>query len=176
MFDRETRKHERDRNREVLKDSINIRDEIVTRKTDKIRKQYEQIEAEIKALQEDKQRFFEMPITKEELLKNAKDQLRQHREFFIERLISDHLKACQERNSVPFATTNMKVHLMNADNAWKLFYFAVSEKDIERAVGLLPEIGTSAAEREGEIKKINEKIAKLQKSLKEDLEAEKQKR
>lgn len=173
MYDRETRKNERDKNQGILKDSIRTRDEIIERKTDKIRKQYEQIEAEIKALQEKKQRFFEMPITKEELLKNAKDQLKQHREFFIERLISDHLKMCQDRNSLPFTNINMKVRLMDADNAWKLFYFAVSEKDIERAVDLLPEIGMPAEEREAAIAKINKKIEGLQTRLKDDLESEK---
>lgn len=176
MFDRETRKNERDRNREVLKDSINIRDEIVTRKTDKIQKQYEQIEGEIRALQEEKQKFFEMPITKEEVLKIAKNQLRQGRELFIERLLSEHLKISQDRNAPPFTDSTMSVHLMPPEHAWKLFFFAVSEKDLEKAVDLLPDIGTPKSERDTEIQKINKKIAKLQKSLKEDLEAEKKKR
>jgi chaperonin cofactor prefoldin len=174
MYDQEARKNERDKNQGILQDSIRTRDELIERKTDKIRRQYEQIEEEIKSLQDEKQRFFEMAITKEEVLKIAKDQLRQGREHFIDHLLSDHLKGCQDRNALPFKDSTLRIHLLSPERAWKLFYFAVSEKDLEKAVELLPDIGTPASEREAAIEKINAKIHELQKNLKDELQDEKQ--
>jgi hypothetical protein len=61
----------------------------------------------------------------------------------------------------PFEGANMRVHLCPPHDAWKLFFFAVSEKDLEEAVASLPDIGMSAVERKEEIEKIDIKISGL---------------
>jgi chaperonin cofactor prefoldin len=165
----------REKNQEVLKETIKDREEIIERKFDKIRKQYEGIEERIRKLQDQRNELFCGAITKEEILANAKDKLREGRKFFIKSLLGNHLKACQERNMPPFGGTTMRVHVCPPDKAWQLFYFAVYENDLEEAIASLPDIGMPIAEREKKIKEIDKEISELQKILKDDLEAEKSK-
>jgi len=171
MFNREERIAERDKNREVLKDVTRKREEILARKIDKAQRQYEQIEAEIKKLQDQKSELMSGAVTKAEILKKAKEQLSARREQSIERTLVKHLTECQASNLLPFAGD----HIIPDHLLGQLFFFAISEKDVENAVALLPDIGMSMAEREAKIEEINQEISKLQKSIKDDLEIEKSK-
>lgn len=169
MFNREDRIAERDKNREVLKDVTRKREEILARKIDKAQRQYEQIEAEIKRLQDQKSEFLSGAVTKAEILKKAKEQLFARREQSVEIILVKHLSECQAANVMPFAGD----HIIPDHHLGKLFFFAISEKDVESAVALLPDIGMSIAEREAKIKEINLEIDKLQKIIEDDLEVEK---
>ena len=171
MFNREERIAEREKNREVLKDVTKKREEIVTRKLDKIQRQYEQIELEIKKLQEQKSELMSGAVTKAEILKKAKEQLSARREQFTEMILVKHLTECQAANIMPFA----KDHIVPDYQLGRLFFFAVNEQDIENAVAQLPDIGMSMAEREAKIEEINKEISKLQKVISNDLEIEKSK-
>jgi len=171
MFNREERITERDKNREVLKDVTRKKEEILARKIDKAQRQYEQIEAEIKKLQDQKSELMSGAVTKAEILKKAKEQLSARREQFTEMILVKHLSECQASNVMPFAGD----HIIPDHNLGKLLFFAISEKDVENAVALLPDIGMSKAEREAKIEEINQEISKLQKIIKDDLEVEKSK-
>ena len=171
MFNREERTAERDKNREVLKDVTRKREEILARKIEEAQRQYEQIEAEIKKLQDQKSELMSGAVTKAEILKKAKEQLSARKEQQVERILVKHLSECQASNVMPFAGD----HIIPDHNLGKLLFFAISEKDVENAVALLPDIGMSKAEREAKIEEINQEISKLQKIIKDDLEVEKSK-
>jgi len=171
MFNREERTAERDKNREVLKDVARKREEILARKIDKAQRQYEQIEAEIKKLQDQKSELMSGAVTKAEILTKAKEQLSARKEQSVEMILVKHLSECQASNVMPFAGD----HTIPDHQLGRLFFFAISEKDVENAVALLPDIGMSMAEREAKIEEINQEISKLQKIIKDDLEVEKSK-
>ena len=171
MFNQEERMAERDKNREVLKDVTRKKEEILVRKIDKAQRQYEQIELEIKKLQDQKSELMTGAVTKPEMLKKAKEQLSARKEQQVERILVKHLSECQAANLMPFAGE----HIIPDHNLGKLFFFAISEKDVENAVALLPDIGMSMAERETKIEEINQEISKLQKIISDDLDVEKSK-
>jgi len=110
---------------------------------------------------------------KEEILARKIDKAQRQYEQIeaeIKKLVK-HLSECQASNVMPFAGD----HIIPDHNLGKLLFFAISEKDVENAVALLPDIGMSKAEREAKIEEINQEISKLQKIIKDDLEVEKSK-
>jgi len=167
---REEKIMEREKTRKTIKEVLKDRDEIITRKTDAIQKQYEKIESQIKELQDQRSELLSGAVTKEEVLKNAKESLHGGKRSFINSLMSEHLKVCQEKNIMPFSHKNLKIHLLDESKVWKLFFFSVSEKDLEEAVALLPDIGMSTKEREGKIKEIDKEIFRLSKLIKDELQ------
>ena len=171
MYEREERRNIKKKDQAVLKEATRNREEIVARKADEIQKQYEKIEEQIIQLKDQKEELFSGEITKEEILENAKNVLRDERKFFIESFLGAHLKNCQERNFMPFKRSDLKVRLLDPNHCWKLFFFAVDEKDLEEAVAGLPDIGMSMAERNAKIEEIDKEISRLSKLIKDDLEA-----
>jgi hypothetical protein len=116
--------------------------------------------ARIKALQAEKHKFFLSPITKEELLTEAKKNLREFKENFRRGPFADHLRQCQIEKKIPFGM-NLYEHVFNPQNGFRYSLLAISEKDIEEAVKQLEDIGVPEAERLAKIEKINKEIDEL---------------
>jgi len=170
-MNKEERTEIRNKDRDILKNVARDGEEIVARQMDEIQKKYKKIEARIKELKEQKSEFLSGAVTKAEILETAKERLRSGKKSFIQQLLGEHLKQCQAANVLPFVNMHLKMRMLDPDQAWKLFFFAVTEKDVEEAVALLPDIGISASAREAEIKKIDREISRLSKVIKDDLEA-----
>jgi len=171
MFTREDRQKNRENNAKVLKESLTDKDSIIAIETDRITKRYEKIEAEIRNLQDEKSLLMEGAITKEEVLKNAKIKLRAERERLVKELLGKHLKSCQERNLQPFVPVEVRTHMISEYDPWKLFYFAISESDLEEAVAGLDDIGMASTKRKAKIAEIDNQIASLSEAIKKDLDA-----
>jgi hypothetical protein len=121
--------------------------------------------ARIKELHDEAHEAMKLPITKEELLKVAKAELREGRERAIGKYIMDQLKGAQAGYITPFSQTGCNHTFSDDLNVWQLFFLAVSEKDIEFAVESLEETGVPANEREARIKAINEEVQRLSEIL-----------
>jgi hypothetical protein len=171
IISHEERTEMRKKDQGLLKEATRNREEIIARKVDKIQKQYEEIEAKIIHLKDQKSKLLSGEITKEEILENAKNILRDERKFFIESLLGAHLKHCQEHNYLPFGRANLHIHMLDPDNCWKLFFFAIDERDIEEAAAGLPDTGMSMKERMTKIEEIDKEISRLSKIIKNDLAA-----
>ena len=104
-------------------------------------------------------------MTKEELLKTAKEELARLKEDALDRMLRNNLETAHTKNVTPFPETGTKLRILDDRVLWKAALLGVTDKDIERIVASLPDIGISATEREEKIKKIDEEIAKLSKSL-----------
>lgn len=68
----------------ILKEATRDSEEIVTRKLDEIQKRYKEIEDQIIQLKDQKSELLSGEITREEVLENAKNVLRDERKYFIE--------------------------------------------------------------------------------------------
>jgi DNA repair exonuclease SbcCD ATPase subunit len=172
MFDKTRRIEERDKNREVLKETLKAKDEIIARKLDRIQKTYDNLEGQIRDLQEQKSRYLEGAMTKEETLQVAREALEQGRKDVLQHIIR-YIETYRQRGATPFRQSDVSVHLYPAEKAYRLFYFAISDKDIEEAVSALDEGGMPASEREAKIAEIEEKIQDLRRQIEKELEAEK---
>ena len=173
MFSREERIAARDKGQKIRKEILADRDEIIARRMDRFAKEYAKIEGEIKDLQDRRGELLCGAVTKAEILSKAKSSLRDGKENLIKSLLAGHIGLCQASNLSPFGGATLNVKMLHPDAAWKLFFFAVSESDIEAAVALLPDIGMSMAEREAKIEEIDLQISALQKTMKDDLAVEK---
>ena len=171
IISHEERTQIRQKDQDLLKEATRDSEEIVTRKLDEIQKRYKEIEAQIKQLKDQKSELLSGEITREEVLENAKNVLRDERKFFIESFLGAHLKECQEHNWIPFGQSNLKVHLLGPDKCWKLFFFSVNEDDLEKAAAGLPDTGMSIKERMAKVSDIDKEISRLSKLIKDDLEA-----
>jgi hypothetical protein len=136
--------------------------DIEKRKLGELQDHHQKIKTKILQLQEEKQELYRAPFTKEELLKIAKEELRKKRsEWGINRGLVLHLKSCQAAGVFPFDQVALRTSVFPESQAWKLAYFCITEKDIEEAIALLPDIGVSLEEREEKIKKIDKEISRL---------------
>lgn len=171
IISHEERTQMRQKDQNLLKEAARDSEEIVTRQLDKIQNQYKEIEAQIIQLKDTKSELLSGEITKEEILENAKMVLRDERKYFIESFLGAHLKECQEHNWMPFGRSGLRVSLLGPEKCWKLFFFSVTEGDLEKAAAGLPDIGMSMKERMAKVSDIDKEISRLSKLIKDDLEA-----
>ena len=54
---------------------------------------------------------------------------------------------------MPFSEAALNTTVFAADDYYRLLYYIVTEKDIEQAIALLPDIGLSEKEKEARCKK-----------------------
>jgi hypothetical protein len=125
-----------------------------------VENQYNEILDKIKGLQTEKEKLLVAPMSKEELLRLAKEQFNLQRERSLIDGLIDHLKGCQTGIIRPFDPDKIR-YSFPADMGLLLFYFVITEKDIERAVSAL-EDGITEEEREKKIKEIDKEIAGLE--------------
>jgi len=171
IISHEERTDIRRKDQALLKEAGKDSEEIVARQVDKIQRQYKEIEAQIKQLKDAKSELLSGEITKEEILETAKMVLRDEKKFFIENFLTEHLKDCQVHNWIPFGRSGLKVSLLNPERCWKLFFFSVTEDDLEKAAAGLPDTGISMKERKAKIEEIDKEISRLSNVIKGDLEA-----
>ena len=169
MIDRHQRKQQREKNKDELSNILNKSDEIIGRTVDPIQKRHEDIRKQIVELHEKKQRLLEKPISKEEFLKMAKDNLLSERKRCMERIVKPHLEVCHAANFRPFTGNAFRTFGLTDSNMVSLFAFAITDEDVERVLGPLPEIGISQRERDSQVKKIDNEIEQLVKSLENEL-------
>ena len=143
--------------------------EITARETQKIQDRYDSIKNTIRQLQEEKRELLRAPTTKEELLRVAKEEYHKHQKnIAINEILKPHFETCQKNPGLlPFDPLHIGL-LFLPERDWRLAYFIFTDKDIEEAVALLPEIGTSEEERETKIKAIDRKIAQLSEQLEKE--------
>ena len=171
IIDHYQRTEIRKKDQDLLKQAARDSEEIVTRKLDEIQKRYKEIEAQIIQLKDQKSELLSGEITKEEVLESAKNVLRDEKEYFIESFLRAHLKECQEHNWPPFGRSGLKVSLLGPEKCWKLFFFSVTEDDLEKAAAGLPDVGMSMKKRMAKVSDIDKEISRLSKLIKDDLEA-----
>ena len=135
------------------------------RRLGEIEDRFNTIRARIKELHDEAHEAMKLPITKEELLKVAKAELREGRKRAIGKYIMHQLKGAQAGHITPFSQTGCNHTFSDDFNVWQLFFLAVSEKDIEFAVESLGESGVPANEREARIKAIDEEVQRLSEIL-----------
>jgi len=129
-------------------------------KIEEIERRYNEIAAKIKALQDEKHELMRAPMTKEELLDLAKNNLRGRKESVLRDILAAHLKDCQTARAFPFDPSIFR-RTFDEVKGWRLAYFAISEADVEEAVNQLEAVGIPEAERTAKIEKIDKDIAEL---------------
>jgi len=135
-------------------------DTIKAIKIEEVERRYNEITAKIKALTDEKHELMRAPMTKEELLVLAKNNLRGHKEAMLRDILAGHLKECQTARAFPFDPSIIH-RTFDEAKGWRLAYFAISEKDVEEAVGQLEAVGIPEAERTAKLEKIDKDIAEL---------------
>jgi hypothetical protein len=173
MLTHNQRVAERDKMRQLGKEIVTAKDEIVARKIDKIQRHYQGLETQLQKLRDRRTELLTEPATREETLEQAKSRLQGGKKAFIVSLLADHLTFCQESCVAPFSDLDLKMHLFDESKAWKLFFFSVTEGDLDEAFKSLPKIGISQADRDAAVKKIDDEIAAIRKEIDQDLATEK---
>lgn len=150
---------------ELLNDLSKKAETLQGRRISEIQERCAEIKRGIERLIEEKGTVLRGPAMKAEIVAAAKREMENGRRFVREELIQ-HLSQCQQTSSDPFPPSFAQ-WVFNAANAWKLFYLAFDEKDIDDAATSLPEIGTSEKQKEKRIKEIDAEIKRLSQMLTE---------
>jgi hypothetical protein len=138
-----------------------------------LQEKYETLKRRLKELLDNKQNLLQAPMTKGEILELSKHALRKYwKENSLEGFLVQHLQNAMERKNIPLDPSHVRLELFGRgrdDDAWKLVYWIITEKDLEKAASSLPDNGLAEAEREAQIKDIDEEISELEACLaKED--------
>lgn len=165
MITRESVIKNRDENKRVLSEIDNAHNEIITRKLDEVEQRHARIMAKIKSLQDEKGELLSGEVTNQELIENAKNGLRERRDEFINSIVSKHLESCKLHNAKPF---DSKINIPDW-RIWEIVFMGLTGKDIEKAVNLLPDTGTTAKERLSGVAAIDEEILSLTKIMDDEL-------
>ena len=150
---------------ELLQNLGKKADSIQSRRVDEIEKRFTDIKTSIERLIEEKGDVMCGPSTREEVLAKAKRELEDGKRF-VKAALAKHLYDCQQRSSDPFTISFCEFYF-GATQAWKLFFYALDEKDIEEAVSALPNIGIPAKQKEKRMKEIDSEITRLSETLTE---------
>jgi hypothetical protein len=155
--------------RELIREATKKAQLIHSRKTEDIADEYNRLLSRMKELQDEKDRILDAPLTKDELLEIARDELPRKQREFKETFLREHFAGCQNRKQTPLSELNFRLDF--GDNVHMLLYMLISLDDIEGAIASLPAIGTSKKEREAKVKKIEKEMIELSGQI--DQEAEK---
>ena len=145
-------------------------DDLATRRGDEIQKVAQKIKDKIQSLIDKKHDIFDAPYSKAHTLAQAKIVLKEkRREWFIENVLVKHLQYCQIHAGGFFADPIMRVDMGREDRLWKMLFNVITEKDLEEAAAMLPDIGMTHEEKEAEIRKIDAEIEALEGQLEKDM-------
>lgn len=124
---------------------------------------HRKIRDEVESLEDARKDMLERPRTLPELADFCKQKLREGRQQCIEKMVFGHMQAVQKNRSEPFQPESIRVHLLPEYEMWRLFFLAVSEDDIDRAIARLQESKSSAtqAEIDAKVEEINARITEL---------------
>jgi hypothetical protein len=136
---------------------------------DRVQKRSQTLKDKIRELIEKKREVLNQPHTKVELLEMAKDALREYKKEFFDEMLASHLRACQNPEGGHILAPLHIQRLFSRDDEWKLFYWIVTEGDLEKAMKTLPDIGLSTVEKNAEIKKLDTEIAALGEQIEKEL-------
>jgi hypothetical protein len=160
----EIRKRDASRIKKITDDA----DTVVSKKMDTEAKKAQAYKDRIQELVDNKGLIFTSPSSKAETVALAKESLREYRrQFFMEDLIVQRLKDCQQRHDTFLHESSSK--LFWDRNGWRFLYAIVKEEDIDKAAEMLPDIGLSIAERDAKIKEIDKEISALEEQLEKEL-------
>jgi len=120
--------------------------------------------AKMRELQEEKYQLKRAPYTRKDLLKMAKEELRKQRDRHKDKILRTHLDLCQQRKANPFTELSMSV-LFRTEEYWQLAYLLFEEKDVERIIKELPDIGISLEDREAKNKELDRKILSIKNEI-----------
>jgi len=144
--------------------------DIVTQKIEAIREKGKNLKNHLQELIDKKHELLRSPITKAEVLAMAKDALKENRrKWFFDGILVDHLKDVQAQRAVPMRPEDFRVHHFAIEQLWRLAYCVITEKDLEEAVKMLPDIGISCSERDKEIARLDMEIATLESRIEQEL-------
>jgi hypothetical protein len=131
-------------------------------KANAFRAKFQEILDEIRALNDEKYKIQQSPLTKGELLQLAKAELEKKKKELIPNLLRKHLESCQIKKDQVFSEVSVIAKLFPRNEFWKLFYYLVDEEALKSAVDSLPELGgLSKAARTKRIMEIDQKIDEL---------------
>lgn len=143
----------------LLNDLRRKAETIQGRRIDEVEKRFTDVRQAIEKLVEEKGDILRGPMPKGELVTAAKQAWAKGRQSMVEE-VEKHLAICQANSGTPFSYDVVR-WIFNAENAWKLFYLIISEKDIESAAASLPDIGLSEKQKEKRITEIDAEIGRL---------------
>lgn len=140
-----------------------------------LQRKYESVKRKMKELLDRKQELLQAPMTKSEVLDLSKRALREYRkEYSLEAFLIPHFRRCQERRGLPLDPRELMM-VFGRENFWKLAYWIITEKDLEKAMALLPDdLGLSATERDAQIKAIDKEVSDLESQIEEELKGHSQ--
>lgn len=161
----------RQQNADTLVEFQKTTDEALQRHIAKFDGRYAVLKEQLRSLQSERTALCRHPVSKEEFLEKAKEQLQSGKDSLIERLVREMLAGCQQRNALPFNITGMRLTMFPQEKAWELFFLACTEEHLEKAVAQLPDIGISTKDREAKLKELDAEISRIMQALKDDLES-----
>ncbi len=137
-----------------------------------LQKKYENLKKKLTEILDKKAEIYQAPMTKSEILEISKQALRKYwKENSLEGFLVQHLQNAMERKNIPLDPSHVRLELFGRgrdDDAWKLVYWIITEKDLEKAASLLPNTGLPAIERDAQIKALEEEISELEACLKKE--------
>ena len=174
IVSRDERKLQREKNQDELSSLLKKSDEIIGRTIDPIQKRHNDLKDQIQKLHDEKQDLLEKPISKEEFLNIAKNNLHAEKKRRMDLILKSHLEKCLSQNLMPLEPINFSAFAFVQQNLGALFAFAITDEDIERAVNEMDEVGISTDERDSKVKKIDNEIARLIKAMESELQKTKE--
>ena len=147
--------------------------EIMTRNIGKLKDRYLGLVEKLHKLQNKKYEIQKQPRTKDDLLKEAKEQLRRKKkEILVDKMLLPHFQGCQQRQAGGLTEAELRVRIFEHDEFWRLLYLIITEKDIEDVIGLLPDgVGLSESDKKAECEKIDREILKIGEVIEKEFKA-----
>ncbi|MDY6989229.1 MAG: hypothetical protein SWQ30_14355 [Thermodesulfobacteriota bacterium] len=143
-------------------------EEIKAQRIGEVEDRYNQIQAKIKSLQEQKRETLVAASTKQLFLEAVKARARASRQDLLEKLLGPAFEEWHRRNWVPFEGPGIKLKVLQEENLWRLLFLCITDNDLESLVEKLPDIGITEEERQAEIERLDKEITKLSDQLEKE--------
>jgi phage-related minor tail protein len=143
-------------------------DALMSKTKETIQKKVEQFKKKINELIDKKYDLLQSPFSKAEILEMAKEALREGKKQLFDEFLVKHMRDCQNRQDLIFLDRSLG-NYFDQHRAWKLIHLIITEKDLEKAAEMLPDIGISESERNAQIKALDTEIAALEAQIEKEL-------
>ncbi len=125
------------------------------------------IKKKIQGLQKKKSDLINLPIEKQEFLKELKKQVESNKAEVLKEL-TGYLSDYHEKNIFPFRLSDAIFNPVDID---KILYLTLTDKDLEDMVSALPNKGEPTKKTLAKIKKIDDEIDGLRNTLEEEIKS-----
>jgi len=160
---------DRHRRQEKIKSVSQLKNEIIQTRIAAHDYGLSRIEAQIRALQDERTAIIFGATAKKDFLAKTLEIVHARKQEALNKLLFAPLSVSKENNFLPLMHAMSGRSTFKESDLWDLFFLSIDDKDIKAVIEQMPETGLTMAERQTRIDEINAEIEKLTGSLNDEL-------